>query len=164
MNAINKRRSTRRYKDGLVTDEQIKEILKAGMCAPSAHNQQPYRFVVIRSQEIRNQIAEVHPYAKMLKFASVAMLVYFNQADLKSPEFVQQDLSASIENMLIEATDLDVGSCWIGVYPNEKLVSSIREIVDLAESSTPFSLVSFGLPEAGKEGHDRFIEEWVTYK
>lgn len=164
MKAIQSRRSIRKYLDKAVSENDIKDILKAGMCAPSAHNQQPYRFVVIKSKEMRQAVAEVHPYAKMLPNAAFGVLVYYKEAGLKAPDFIQQDLSASIENMLIKANDLGIGSCWIGVYPKEHLVSSVREILTLDADVIPFSLISFGYEDGNKDAYDRYVEEWVTFK
>ena len=164
MDSVNKRRSTRKFTDEPISREQIKELLKAGMCAPSAHNQQPYRFIVIENQDKKEAIAAFHPYGKAMTEAAFGVLVYFDETVLKSPAFVQQDCAAAVENMLIKATDMGIGGCWIGVYPNEKIVTMLQELFDMKNQDKPFALVSFGMPESIKEANDRYEESWVRYE
>lgn len=161
MNAIFKRRSIRQYTGEPVSNEQIKQILKAGMAAPSAHNQQPYRFVVIKSREKLNEMASFHPYAKMLTEAAFGMLVYYNINGLKSPDFVIQDCSAAIQNMLIQSTDMGIGSVWIGVNPKKELMERVAAVCGLKEGEVPMSLISFGIPAFEKEPVDRYDSSWV---
>ena len=79
---IRKRKSIRRYEQGAaVTDEQIRTILEAAMLAPSACNSRPWEFMVVKNREKLNQVIEIHPHAKMLKTASLAIAV---NADLNS--------------------------------------------------------------------------------
>ena len=66
MDAILSRRSIRRYTEQTVSDEMIKELLEAAMSAPSAGNEQPWHFVVIRDRQILNEIPNYHPYSQML--------------------------------------------------------------------------------------------------
>ena len=74
MNAILSRRSIRRYTNQPVSDEVMKELLEAAMSAPSAGNEQPWHFVVIRERRILDEIPKYHPYSQMLKDAPVAIM------------------------------------------------------------------------------------------
>ncbi len=73
--AILSRRSIRKYTADPVPDELIQELLKAAMSAPSAGNEQPWHFIVIRERKILNEIPRISPYARMVKDASVAIVV-----------------------------------------------------------------------------------------
>ncbi len=75
MDAILSRRSIRRYTEQAVSDETIKELLEAAMSAPSAGNEQPWHFVVIKEREILSEIPNLHPHSSMLRNAPVAILV-----------------------------------------------------------------------------------------
>lgn len=163
MDSIYNRRSCRKYTDEVISREDINAVIKAGMHAPSAHNQQPARYIVIENRDILNEIAEFHPYAKMLTSAAFAILVCFDKSVLKSPGFVQQDCSAATQNMLTKATDMGIGSAWIGVYPNKVFIDTLHSLLSMDEQHVPFALVSFGMPAFMRLSHNRFEESWVRY-
>ena len=79
MNAIFSRRSIRKYLPKPVTRDLIENILKAGMNAPSAGDEQPWHFVIIDKHDLLEKISEIHPYAKMLKDAPAAIIVCGDQ-------------------------------------------------------------------------------------
>jgi nitroreductase len=75
MNAIFRRRSIRKYTSDTVSDDLIKKLLEAGMSAPSAGNERPWQFVVIKDKKTLAKLADASPHAKMTKDAPVAILV-----------------------------------------------------------------------------------------
>jgi nitroreductase len=95
MKEIFKRRSIRKYKDKKVEKEKIEKLLKAAVAAPSAGNEQPWHFVVIRDRNILNHLAEVHPYAKMLKDAPLAVAVCGDLNKQRHEGFWVQDCAAA---------------------------------------------------------------------
>ena len=111
------RRSIRKYTEEPVADEQVELLLRAAMAAPSAGNQQPWHFVVVRDRERLQAVTVAHPYASMLPGASLAILVCGDTGPKKWPEFWEQDCSAATENLLIEAERLGLGAVWLGVHP-----------------------------------------------
>ncbi|NLI59927.1 MAG: nitroreductase family protein [Clostridiales bacterium] len=158
MNAIFKRRSIRRYTDERVSEELIEQLLKAGMAAPSAGNQQPWHFVVIDDRQILDEIPKFHPYSKMLKEASHAIVVCGDgdPTRLRFEGFWVQDCSAATQNILLMATELDLGSVWLGVYPDEYKVKALKELLDLPDNIIPLSIISIGHPAETKGSADRF--------
>lgn len=165
MDTIFKRRSVRKYTDTPVTDEQLKQLIKAGMAAPSAKNSQEWVFIVIRDKDIFNAFLDVHPNAFALKFADAAILVC---ADLsKEREAGQgwwiQDCSAAVQNILLEATDMGLGSLWMGVYPKEDRVQCFKNVCQLPEGIEPLGLVSIGEATKAYTPNDRYIEDSVFF-
>ena len=74
--AIRKRRSIRKYKEGVkIPQKDIETILEAAMMAPSARNTRPWEFVVVESPAVKQQLMEAHPYCGMLATASLAVVV-----------------------------------------------------------------------------------------
>ncbi|MFN2363312.1 MAG: nitroreductase family protein, partial [Halarsenatibacteraceae bacterium] len=108
------RRSKRSFIDKEVEDEKIKKLLDAAMAAPSAHNKQPWQFVVIKDNEIMDKIMGFHNYSKMLKEASVAIAVCGDKNAYK--DFWVQDCSAATQNLLLMAENLGLGAVWLGMY------------------------------------------------
>lgn len=156
MNAILSRRSIRRYTQQPVSDETIKELLEAAMSAPSAGNEQPWHFVVIKEREILNEIPEIHPYSGMLAHAPAAILVCGDKRLEKYEGYWIQDCSAATENLLIAAQAKGLGAVWLGVYPVEDRVAGIRKLLGIPEHVTPFSLISIGHPAEQKPPSDRY--------
>jgi nitroreductase len=160
------RRSIRRYTDRPVDDDSVERLLRAAMAAPSAGNQQPWRFVVIRDRAMLRAIAEMHPYGKMLPDAPVAILVCGDPGDAKWAMLWEQDCSACTENLLIEAELLGLGAVWLGVHPLPERVTALRELLGIPGHVVPFAIVPFGWPAQRKEPSDRYdaarvhVERW----
>ncbi|MDA3954963.1 MAG: nitroreductase family protein [Bacteroidales bacterium] len=157
------RRSIRKYTDKQISEEQIETLLKAGMYAPSASNQQPWHFIVIKDREILNKIAEVHPYAKMLTQAPLAILVCGDQNLELSKDYWVVDCSAATQNILLAAHDLGLGAVWLGVHPRIERKADIRKIFELPNHIQPMSLISIGYPDEEKEMPERFKPERIHY-
>ena len=156
MNAILSRRSIRKYTEQSVPDEAVEELLRAAMSAPSAGNQQPWHFVVIRERGILDEIPRYHPYSAMVKEASVAILVC---GDLKSERhkgYWVQDCSAATQNLLIAAQAKGLGVVWLGVYPREDRVDGIRILLGLPEHIVPLSLIPVGFKGEEKPPANRY--------
>lgn len=146
MEAIFKRRSIRVYTDGDVGEEAVRKILQAAMAAPSAGNEQPWHFIVIKDKENLGELADFSPYAKMLKGASAAIVVCGDLNLERHKGYWVQDCSAATENMLIEIAELNLGAVWLGVYPVEERIEYIKKQFNLPDNIVPFSVVSIGYP------------------
>ncbi len=162
MEAILTRRSIRKYTKQPVSDEVLKELLEAAMCAPSAGNQQPWYFVVINDRKILNGIPKYHPYAQMLKEAPVVILVCC-APDLQRGEFGVQDCSAATQNILLAAHAKGLGAVWLGIYPAEPLVTATKKLLNLPEHIIPISLISIGYPAEQRPRQDRYQADRVHY-
>jgi nitroreductase len=163
MEEIFKRRSIRKYKDMEVEEEKIEKLLKAAAAAPSAGNEQPWHFVVIRDRDKLNHLAEVHPYAKMLKDAPLAVAVCGDLNKQRHEGFWVQDCAAATQNILLEAVALDLGAVWIGAYPNEKREKVVSKTLGVPENIKTVSLISIGYPAEEKGETDRLSDEIVHY-
>lgn len=156
MDAIFTRRSIRKYLPDPVSRDTLEKILKAGMSAPSAGDEQPWHFIIIDRRDLLEKISEMHPYARMLKNAPAALLICADQDAPKFKDFWVQDCSAASENMLLAAHDQGLGAVWIGIYPAEKLVTGIRELFNIPGYMTPFSAIAIGYPAEEKPGRSRY--------
>jgi nitroreductase len=161
MDAIFSRKIIRKYLPKPVTCDLIENILKAGMNAPSAGDEQPWHFVIIDKHDLLLKISETHPYAKMLKDAPTAVLVCGDQNVLKFKDLWIQDCSAASENMLLAAHDMGLGAVWIGIYPAENLVREVRGIMNIPQHIVPFSIIGMGYPAEEKTGRLRYDKSKV---
>ena len=156
MGNILSRRSIRKYTGATVSDEMVTELLKAAMSAPSAGNQQPWQFVVVRNQATLDLFPTLHPYAAMTPSASVVIAVCGDLNGLKYEGYWVQDCAAATENILLAAHELGLGAVWLGVYPTKDRVESIRQLLGLPEHVIPLALVSVGYPAEALPAADRF--------
>ncbi len=162
MKEIFERRSVRTYTDRDITPDEEERLLRAGMQAPSAGNEQPWHFIVIRSRGTMQKINESQPYAKMLEKAPLCIAVCGDRRAQSFPfDFWVQDCSAAIQNMLLEAEHLGLGGVWLGVYPVPERVSNISALLGLPEDVLPLGLLAFGQPAGHPEPVDRFLPERV---
>ncbi len=128
------RRSIRVYSDRQISDEDIEKILKAAMLAPSAGNEQPWHFIVVRDKETLKKMSEAFTFGQMLPNASAAIVVCADPKLSKYPyEMWVQDCSAATENILLAARCLGIGSVWLGVYPGGRM-KALRELLGIPET------------------------------
>ena len=163
MDEIFERRSIRKYKKKKVEEEKIEKLLKAATAAPSAGNEQPWHFIVIRDRDKLNHLAEVHPYAKMLKEAPLAIAVCADLDKQRHEGFWVQDCAAATQNILLEAVSLDLGAVWIGAYPNQEREKVVSEALEVPKNIKTVSLISIGYPDEEKGKTDRLSDEIVHY-
>lgn len=143
---INKRRSCRSFDTQVVEPEKVELLLRAAMQAPSAHNEQPWAFIVVTERESLDKYAREIQSAKMLKDAPLAIVVCALKEKIKCPLY-PQDLSAAIQNILLEATSLGLGSCWLGVFPRPERLDQVRMLFNIPESAEPFATIAIGYPK-----------------
>lgn len=164
---ISKRRSIRNFSKLEISEENVIKIIKASMQAPSAKNQQPWEFLVVRNKEKLNKCSEVLSNCSMVKDCNFVIIYMTDKRDLQAPDKYPQDLSAAIENGLLKATSLLIGSCWCGIYPNEDRMDKVREVFGIdRDYLEPFAVVAFGYPRYPRDlkYYDRYKEEKVHFE
>lgn len=163
-NAINRRRSIRHFNNNKVSKETIKEILQAGILAPSAHNRQPWNFYVVENEEIRNKIAETlltktdistQLTCEAIKDCSALILIF---SDIIDELMDIQSVGACIENMVLQATDLNIGSLWIGYIT--KIETELKEM--LGTDKKLIAAVALGYTDTNPKPRPRKTLKEVT--
>ena len=162
--AIPTRRSIRKYTDEPVSDEDLQRILAAAMAAPTARNTQCWRFVAINDRALLEAIPAVHPYAGMAARAPLAVLVCADARVAFQPDgYWVEDASAAIQNMLLAARALNLGTVWCGVHPVPERVAGMRKLFRLPEEIRPLGLVVIGHPAQPFSREDRYDPEKIHY-
>jgi len=166
LEAIFTRRSIRQFTGRTISEEDLKTVIKAGFCAPSAHNKQPWHFVIVRDKAALENISKVHPYAKMLPQAGCGIIVCGDKNKEGMAGFLIEDCSAAMQNMLLAAHGLGLGAVWCGLYPVTQLTKPVGELVNLPPEMVPVGMVVIGYKAEEKENMDRYddskvhIEQW----
>lgn len=161
LTALMSRRSIRTYTGEPVADEQVETILRAAMAAPSAGNQQSWRFVVVTDDAVKTELAQATPYARSVGLSAVTLVVCGDTRAEKRPGYWVQDCSAAIENALLAVHALGLGAVWIGVHPVEERVEAVARIIGTPEGVRPMSMLAIGHPAETKEPSERFEPAYV---
>ncbi len=151
LDAIRKRASVRSYTDDPVSEEDLEEILAAALSAPTANNVRPWHILVVTDDENRAKLAQVHQWASFCAEAPV-VLVFCADAT-RQPHWWIEDTCAALENALVQAAELDLGTCWIGIRggegdagPGPEREEMVRDLLDIPEDIRVLGLVSLGHP------------------
>lgn len=161
MVAMLTRRSIRKYRQEPVSDELVRDLLKAAMAAPSAGNAQPWRFVVVRDRELLAAVPSFHPYARMVPDAPLAILVCADTSVEKHVGFWAQDCAAATQNLLLAAHAHRLGAVWTGIYPYQERVDACRALFKLPEHIMPLALTPIGWPAENQPLRDNYLQEHV---
>jgi nitroreductase len=165
MQIIFSRRSIRKYQEREVEKEKLELLLKAAMAAPTACNNQPWEFVVVTEKERMDQFRKSMPFGK--HNAPAAIVVCTNPTIGKSPacgNFWVQDCSAAVENILIAAVGLGLGTVWLGTYPIRLIMSTVSKIVGLPRLMKPLAVIYVGYPAEEKEARTQYEERRVHWQ
>ena len=163
MDAILNRRSIRKYTSQSINNDEITKILEAGMCAPTAGNQRPWHFIVIRDKSTLITLSKLSQFSGMLSQAAVAIVVCGDLDYQKFEGYWVQDCSAATQNILTKVVDLGLGAVWLGVYPLEDRIEFVKETLSLPVNVLPLNVISIGHPAEEKNHPNRFDETRVHF-
>ncbi|MEM2336289.1 MAG: nitroreductase family protein [Candidatus Bathyarchaeia archaeon] len=167
--AVKKRRSIRKFKPNLIPNEDLKKILEAGRLAPSGGNRQPWYFIVVREGETKKALATA---ANNQMFIANADAVIVALGDPKaSPVKLPYTLSATripykqdpmiaIEHMVLAATALGYGTCWIGAFDEKE----VKKILKVPEDLAVIALLPIGVPDEEPPARPRKAFNEIFFK
>lgn len=149
------RRSIRRYDHAREVPAQARELLAECACAaPSAHNYKPWHFIFVDGRERLNELADIHPYGKMLGAATLAIVVCGMTKGEADYSYWEQDCSAAMQNILLAANALGLGSVWLGVrHAPGGLEGKLKEILGVPDAAAILGIAAVGYPLGSKDPH-----------
>ncbi len=149
LEAIHRRRSVRRYSPEPVSEEHLHEILRAAIAAPSAGNIQPWKFYIVREFALRRALAEAAYGQTFIEEAPVCIVVVAipemsarRYGDRGWSLYSIQDTAAAVQNILLAATSLGYGTCWVGAFSEE----AVAKALNLPDGERPVAMVPLGRP------------------
>lgn len=137
--AIRMRRSIRAYENTPIPKEKIERILESARLAPSASNIQPWHFIIVSDAEKRKTLAKA-PFARFLKEAPIVIVGCGDQK--ASPKWFMVDVAIAMQNMVLTATSMGIGTCWVGSFDENQL----REMLKIPENYRVVALLALGYP------------------
>lgn len=145
------RRSVRNYSNEPVSDDVLRQLLTAAAMAPSGLNNQPWRFVTVRSHEVKEDLSELTRYRRIVSTAPVLVAVFIDRESMYNEVKDHQGIGACIQNMLLAAHGLGLGAVWLGEIL--KSAEQVRLRLGVPEQMALMAVVAAGYPggEAGEK-------------
>jgi nitroreductase len=161
--AIRVRRSIRKYRPEAIPDEKLQMILEATRLAPYAGNRQPWRFVLVQDTERKKTLAEAANNQMFLADAAI-IAVAVGDPDV-SAKWHEKDTMIALGHMVLAATALGYGTCWIGAFDED----AVKLLLKIPEKMKVVALLPIGVPDEKPAARPRkkpfeifFREEWKS--
>jgi nitroreductase len=166
--AIRQRRSIRTYTKENVSEEEVEELIDAARWAPSAGNIQPWEFVIVRDAKIKQKLAEAALDQTFTEEAPVVIVVCADETQSSQGYgsrgvtlYCIQDTAAAIQNILLAAYALGLGTCWAGAFREELVKRALNAPMNIR----PVVIVSVGhAVEKPRVPQRRSVKEIVHYE
>jgi nitroreductase len=160
LNLLKSRRSIRLYEDRPIPKDLLLQILEAGRWAPTGANLQPWHFVVVTDSETRRRIGEVARFffikSSHVEKAPVVIALGF---DTRKGRYGRYDVALAGGNMMTMATNLGLGTCWIGAFDESK----VKEILEIPEGIEVIGLMTLGYSKEKAEAPPRVELEKIVH-
>ncbi len=135
---IKKRQSIRRFLPEPIPRGDLEGLIEAARLAPSAHNTQPWEFVIVRKEETKEQLAAVAENGAFMANAPAVIVVCCRRTD-----HALEDGCAAVENMLLAATSKGIGSCWIA-GAGKPYAEEVKQIIKTPGHQQLIALIALG--------------------
>jgi nitroreductase len=165
MESIVNRRSVAKFEKTQVDTQKLETILEAGRWAPSWLNSQPWKFIVVKDQDVKERLSEVVPtvFSNGMKEAPLCIAVVVNT--MEDPYHFVEDGAAATQNMLLATHSLGLQSCWIGVFDLEEAADSaeaqVRNILEVPEDHHVISILPIGVSNEIAERERKKLDKLV---
>jgi nitroreductase len=160
---IRKRYSVRAYKSDPIEDSKLKQILEAALVAPTACNLQPFKLIVIHTKGREAEIQRIYP-AQWFAQAPIVICICgipsksWSRRDQKN--YCDIDASIVMDHLILAATDIGLGTCWIGAFDSQ----AAREILRIPNGVEPIAFTPLGYPnDTPRPKVRRSLGELVRY-
>jgi nitroreductase len=154
INAIKKRRAHREFLDDAISNEKIQELIKAAAFAPSANAKYTWEMVIVKEPATKDELSKVTPWATFAKDAAIIIAVIGHESE--NVEWVE-DCSIVAEHIWLEATEQNLGCCWIQIRNQGQAEKDVKEILNIPSIHRVLCLLPIGIPAKTLAEHDESI-------
>jgi len=159
-----KRYSVRAYKTDQVEDDKLQKVLEAACIAPTAHNLQPFQFIVIHTKGREAELRRIYSASWFVQAPIVICACGMSsQSWVRSDgrNYCDVDVAIAMEHLILAAADLSLGTCWIGAFNPD----AAREVLSLPDGVEPIVFTPLGYPDDEPRPKKRkSIDELVRYE
>lgn len=163
LEVIKKRKSVRSYLEKDIPEDVLREVLEAARLAPSASNRQPWKFVMVQDKELKQKLMYASRNQAFVREASFVIVGCAMNPDHVMPNGIHShavDLSIALDHISLQATELGLGTCWIGAFDQEQ----VKEILHIPENIPIVCMMTLGYPATqGFKSTRKPLEEIICY-
>ncbi|MEM2839011.1 MAG: nitroreductase family protein [Thermoplasmata archaeon] len=148
LEVIKNRRSVRKYRPDPIPEEILKEVLSAARMAPSANNAQPWKFIIVRDEELKRKLVQACAGQKFIAEAPIVIVgcglpddAYATAGGYMSSYVM--DVTIAMDHLILAATSLGLGTCWIAAFKEEK----VKDILGIPMDVRVVALSPLGYPD-----------------
>ncbi len=160
---VKKRHAVRHYKNQCVPREEIMQVLDIARYAPSAKNQQNWRFTVVENEEMRQKLAEACNHSDMIGRVPTVVVAWANddQTMMCGQSTASVNVSIALTFMMLKATELGLGTCWWGAFDPEK----VKELLRLPPEAVVVAVMPMGYEDGDWVGTSRLkVDEIADFR
>ncbi|MFQ6083719.1 MAG: nitroreductase family protein [Candidatus Aminicenantia bacterium] len=165
LDAIRKRKSVRKYKSDPIPEDILLKVLEAARLAPSAKNLQPWKFILIKDEELKMKLAEACLRQYFITKAPVIIVAcgFPDNCYAYQGRYMKSwpiDVAIAFEHLVLQAAEEGLGTCWIGAFEEDK----VKEILGIPENVKVVALTPLGYPdEQPRDRRRKSLEEIISY-
>lgn len=165
LEVIAKRRSIRKYKPNSIPEQVLARVLEAARLAPSGSNLQPWKFIVVKNQALKQKLAEASRRQFFIAEAPVIIVAcgYPDNCYPRMGRYMKSwpvDVAIALEHLILQAAEEGVGTCWVGAFEEEE----VKKILSIPEEIKVLALTPLGYPAEEPTARPRkSLEEIVSY-
>jgi nitroreductase len=161
--AIKTRRSIRKFTDEHVSDEMVNKIIEAGIWAPSGLNNQPWKFAIVRNDNMKESISKLTHYTKIVLGANVLIAVFLDTEESYNRTKDVMSVGACIQNMLLYIHSEGLGAVWLGEILNNR--DRVRDLVRGSQEHELMAVIALGYPsEKGGKPSRNGLTKTIFYR
>ena len=175
MEIITKRRSIRKYRDTPVEESVLLELINSARLAPSGRNTQPWDFIIVDDEQLKQDLAKVSHNQKWMTGAPVYIVCVADiRARIKSDEKIYldedsslfdlkqviRDTSIAIEHLVLEAVDQGLGTCWVAWFKQ----AEIRPVLGIPDDKYVVAIITVGYADEDPAPRPRKKLEEILHK
>jgi nitroreductase len=165
LEAIQKRRSVRKYKEESIPEETLLRVLEAARLAPSGKNFQPWKFIIVKDKEIKERLAQAS--AEQFFIAKAPIIIvgcgFPDNSYTRMGRYMKSwsvDVTIALEHLILQAQEEGLGTCWIGSFEEEE----VKAILNVPEDVKVLALTPLGYPDEIPRFRGRkSLDEIISY-
>jgi nitroreductase len=166
LDIIRKRRSVRKYKGDPIPEDVFLRVMEAARLAPSGKNNQPWKFIIVHDEEMRNKLAAASRNQTFMAKAPITIVAcgYPERSYLKQGNYMKSwsiDVACAIDHLMLQATEEGLGTCWIGAFEEK----DVKALLGIPEDVRVLALTPLGYPDEEPPSRGRMpLEEILSHE
>jgi len=165
LKVIKERRSVRRYRQDPIPEEVLLRVLDAARFSPSGKNLQPWKFILIQEESLKQRLVEASVRQTFIAEAPVVIVAcgFPDRCYSRMGNYMKSwsvDVAIAIEHLILQAQEEGLGTCWIGAFEE----TDVKSLLGIPEGVRVLALIPLGYPDESPAPRGRkSLEEIVSY-